>query len=52
MSRSRKPNAPVPHIDELIETAPPWTLPTTPDYALDPWLEHIPSDAVTPRAVS
>jgi hypothetical protein len=26
----------LPHIDVVTDTSPPWTVPTTPDYALDP----------------
>lgn len=43
MSYQGNLKTPVPHIDELVETAPPWTLPAAPDYELDPWLENIPA---------
>ena len=29
----------LPHIDVVTDTSPPWTVPTTPDYALDPHLD-------------
>lgn len=52
MNHSGKHNPPLPRIDELLETAPPWTLPHVPGYALDPWLARIPSAAVNPRALA
>jgi hypothetical protein len=32
----------IPHVDVFTDTVPPWTVPTTPDYSLNPYLETIP----------
>lgn len=31
----------LPHIDVVTDTSPPWTVPTTPDYALDPYVDFL-----------
>ena len=42
----------IPHVEHVTDTSPPWTVPATPTYALDPHLEVMPVNNAAPSSAS